>query len=164
MAQDALVYLNEESCHTDAFTEEIPGVIQSLEDLKHEFSSAIVDDALLQAAAAKCPARVALKTQRYAETVSHILPFIDHTQFELWWKQVNAILAVAERPTSHVSTLSSHCHLVLTCNSGDMCNSRSASCTASCAETKLLHRVWRHSSFGRALALTPPSESPHRSE
>ncbi|KAI0762664.1 ARM repeat-containing protein [Fomes fomentarius] len=82
VAQDALVYLNEESCHTDAFTEEIPGVLQSLEDLKQEFSSSIVDNALLQAAAAKCPARVALKTQRYAETV-------------------NAILAVAERPTTH---------------------------------------------------------------
>ncbi|KAI0757312.1 ARM repeat-containing protein [Daedaleopsis nitida] len=82
VAQDALVYLNEESCHTDAFTEDITGVLQSLEELKGEFSSGIVDQNILLAAAAKCEARIALKNQRYLETV-------------------NTVLEIAERPTTH---------------------------------------------------------------
>ncbi|EJF66455.1 ARM repeat-containing protein [Dichomitus squalens LYAD-421 SS1] len=82
VAQDALVYLNEESCHTDAFTEPVPGVLQALEAIKQEFASPVVDEAVLQAAAAKCSARVALKNQRYTETV-------------------NALLDIAERPTTH---------------------------------------------------------------
>ena len=69
VAQDALVYLNEESCHTDAFTEPVPGVLEALEGVKQEFASPVVDEAILHAAAAKCSARVALKNQRYTETV-----------------------------------------------------------------------------------------------
>ena len=69
VAQDALVYLNEESCHTDAFIEPIPGVLQALNALKQEFSSPVVDQSVLEAAAGKSDARVALKYQRYTETV-----------------------------------------------------------------------------------------------
>ena len=58
VAQDALVYLNEESCHTDAFIEDVPGVLRALELLKQEFASPVVDKAVLQASAAKCGARV----------------------------------------------------------------------------------------------------------
>ena len=69
MAQDALVYLNEESCHTDAFTEPVTGVLQALNELKQEFAPSIVDQDILQEAIAKSSARVALKRQRYTETV-----------------------------------------------------------------------------------------------
>lgn len=69
MAQDALVYLNEESCHTDAFTEPVLGVLQALDGLKQEFSSLVIDRLILEAAASKSNARVTLKHQRYAETV-----------------------------------------------------------------------------------------------
>ena len=69
VAQDALVYLNEESCHTDSFTEDIPAVLAALEVLKEEFAKPVVDQEILQAATAKCRARVALKNQRYTETV-----------------------------------------------------------------------------------------------
>ena len=81
VAQDALVYLSEESCHTDAFIEEIPGVLQALEDLKLEFPPTIVDQAILQASVTKCGARVALKNQRYTETVHMILAFAAHSSF-----------------------------------------------------------------------------------
>ena len=77
MAQDALVYLNEESCHTDAFTEPVPGVLQALDNLKQEFSSPVVDKLILQAAIDKCSAREALKNQRYTETVCHVFPHDD---------------------------------------------------------------------------------------
>ncbi len=63
------MYLNEESCHTDAFPEPIPGVLQALDALKQEFSSSVVDQSVLEAAADKSDARVALKHQRYTETV-----------------------------------------------------------------------------------------------
>lgn len=69
VAQDALVYLNEESCHTDAFTEDISGVLRALADLQHEFSASLVDPRILQQALLKSNARVPLKNQRYAETV-----------------------------------------------------------------------------------------------
>ncbi|TFK89763.1 ARM repeat-containing protein [Polyporus arcularius HHB13444] len=82
VAQDALVYLNEESFHTDAFTEEIPDVLRALGELKQEFASSVVDQAIARAAAEKCGPRVVLKNRRYMETV-------------------NAILEVAERPTTH---------------------------------------------------------------
>ena len=70
VAQDALVYLNEESCHTDGFTEDVPGVLAALEDLTGEFSRPIVDQAILRAAEGKSTARITLKNRRYAETVS----------------------------------------------------------------------------------------------
>ncbi|KAI0823074.1 ARM repeat-containing protein [Trametes gibbosa] len=82
VAQDALVYLNEESCHTDAFVEDIPGVLQALAELKHEFPSSIVDPRILQQAVSKASARVTLKNERYARAVIEILE-------------------VAERPTTH---------------------------------------------------------------
>ncbi|KAI8995384.1 ARM repeat-containing protein [Trametes punicea] len=82
VAQDALVYLNEESCHTDAFTEPVPGVLRALGELKQEFPPAIVDQSILQQAIAKSSARVFLKNQRYMETV-------------------NSILELAERPATH---------------------------------------------------------------
>lgn len=69
VAQDALVYLNEESAHTDAFTEDISNVLHALEELKPEFSSSMVDQAVLQTATVKSETRIALKNQRYAQTV-----------------------------------------------------------------------------------------------
>ncbi len=69
VAQDALVYLNEESFHTDAFTEEIPDVLRALGELKQEFASSVVDQAIARAAAEKCGPRVVLKNRRYMETV-----------------------------------------------------------------------------------------------
>ena len=69
VAQDVLVYLNEESCHTDGFTEDVPGVLQALEDLLTEFAGPVVDPEILRAAGTKYTTRVALKNQRYNETV-----------------------------------------------------------------------------------------------
>ncbi|KAH9853059.1 ARM repeat-containing protein [Lenzites betulinus] len=77
VAQDALVYLNEESCHTDAFIEEIPGVLQALAELKHEFSGPIVDPRILREAISKTNARVTLKNDRYAQAVLEILEVAD---------------------------------------------------------------------------------------
>ncbi len=83
VAQDALVYLNEESCHTDAFAEDISGVLRALADLRHEFSASLVDPRILQEALLKSNVRVPLKNQRYAETVCHTdwlnHPTTDHT-------------------------------------------------------------------------------------
>lgn len=62
--------MNEESCHTDAFTEEVPGVLQALDDLQREFAKPVVDSAILKAATSKTGARIALKNQRYMDTVS----------------------------------------------------------------------------------------------
>ncbi|KAJ2996608.1 hypothetical protein NUW54_g7221 [Trametes sanguinea] len=73
IAQDALVYLNEESCHTDAFTEPVPGVLQALAELKQEFPAHIVNHTVLQQAITKAGLRVSLKNQRYTETVNTIL-------------------------------------------------------------------------------------------
>ncbi|KAL7285729.1 hypothetical protein ACG7TL_000834 [Trametes sanguinea] len=82
IAQDALVYLNEESCHTDAFTEPVPGVLQALAEIRQEFPAHIVDQTVLQQAISKAGLRVSLKNQRYTETV-------------------NAILDMAVRPVTH---------------------------------------------------------------
>ena len=63
------MYLNEESCHTDAFTEPVTGVLYALNELKQEFPPSIIDQGILQEAIIKSTARVTLKRQRYAETV-----------------------------------------------------------------------------------------------
>ncbi|OBZ79732.1 Proteasome activator complex subunit 4A [Grifola frondosa] len=82
VAQDALVYLTEESIHTDAFAEEVPGVMQAVDALKEDFTYTSTDQQLLAEAAAKANARAVTKNQRYTEVVS-------------------AILEVAMRPTTH---------------------------------------------------------------
>ena len=44
--------------------------MRALDELKQEFAAPVVDQAILQAAAEKYDPRVALKNQRYTETVS----------------------------------------------------------------------------------------------
>ena len=133
------MYLNEESCHTDAFTEEIPGVLQALEGLKGEFARPIVDQATLGTAVTKARARVMLRNQRYAETVG-VMCLNIYPSSVLNSLQVNAILDVAERPGTHVSASILQVDRRLMDRSGATSNSPSVSCTGCFGEMQRLRQ------------------------
>ncbi|KAI0702440.1 ARM repeat-containing protein [Cytidiella melzeri] len=75
LAGDATALLTEEAVHTDAYDESIPGVEAAIEQLVPEFSSSLVNQALLKEALEKSPVRAALRVRRYEEAISSILEF-----------------------------------------------------------------------------------------
>ncbi|EMD41612.1 hypothetical protein CERSUDRAFT_110183 [Gelatoporia subvermispora B] len=82
LTQDALAYLTEEAIHTEAFVEETSGVLGAVQDLKGEVELSPEEDGLLRAAVARIGPRTSAKNERYLSTVQ-------------------AILDIAERPTTH---------------------------------------------------------------
>ncbi|KAF5375146.1 hypothetical protein D9758_000062 [Tetrapyrgos nigripes] len=73
LAQDCLTHLNEEVIHTDAYSLQTRRVEEALEELRSEFSSALIDQKLLEEALAKRPIRVEKRNALYHRTVSSIL-------------------------------------------------------------------------------------------
>lgn len=69
LAQDCMLYLNEEATHIDAYVLETPRVDQALFDLESEFSSSFVDRNLLKEATEKSKARVIRRDVVYNDTV-----------------------------------------------------------------------------------------------
>ena len=61
--------MTEESIHTDAYTEETPGVDSALADLKQSFSLSPEEHDLLMRCSEKALVRVFRKNQYYSETV-----------------------------------------------------------------------------------------------
>ncbi|KAH9947705.1 ARM repeat-containing protein [Amylocystis lapponica] len=76
LAGDALAYLTEESTHTDAYTEETPGVDNALAVLKQDFALSPEDHKLLLRAVDKSRVRVLRKNDRYSETITGILEIV----------------------------------------------------------------------------------------
>jgi proteasome activator subunit 4 len=64
-----LTYLTEEAVHTDAFTQDTPGIKTVLLALEAEFSSSALDADLLVEALQKAPTRIAKRRYRYNQTV-----------------------------------------------------------------------------------------------
>ncbi len=73
MVTDANALLTEEAVHTDAFDEEIPGVEAALDQLAAEFSTSLVDQAVLAEALKKGVVRRQLKARRHEEAACHSL-------------------------------------------------------------------------------------------
>lgn len=71
MSSDCLTQLREEVSHTDAFTEETPGVQQALLALETDLSSAIDQDLLARSLSAAA-VRAAKRNERYDQTVGLI--------------------------------------------------------------------------------------------
>jgi hypothetical protein len=102
LGSDCLTHLTEEAVHTDAYTQDTPGIKKALLALEAEFSSSVVDPDLLANALQKAPTRIAKRKYRYDQTVPKIdclAGFVPLT----FPCQISAILAVALKPTTHVS-------------------------------------------------------------
>lgn len=69
VAQDCLIYLNEELMQTDAYVLETPRVDNALVALELEFSGQMVSKSLLKEAVSKSEVRVAKQSMAYNNTV-----------------------------------------------------------------------------------------------
>jgi proteasome activator subunit 4 len=73
LGSDCLTHLTEEAVHTDAYTQDTPGVTDALFALEAEFSSSPVDPDLLAEALRKAPIRVAKRKETYDQTVREMI-------------------------------------------------------------------------------------------
>lgn len=90
--------------HTEAYREDVPGVLAALDDLKGSFSDSLIDKALLKRALQKMEARFTAETRKHERNVCwsfphDILRTLNHNV------QLESVLAVATRPTTHVRSL-----------------------------------------------------------
>ena len=69
MAQDALSFLTEEALHTAAYGEDTPDLRLALNDLASEFSTPVVDEALVQRAIGKASNLAKLRRTHHRQTV-----------------------------------------------------------------------------------------------
>jgi proteasome activator subunit 4 len=63
--------LSDEAVHSEAYREDIPGVLAALDDLEGVFG--LVDDALLKEALEKMEARFTAETRKHEKNVRHTL-------------------------------------------------------------------------------------------
>ena len=70
LSTDCLTHLTEEAVHTDAYTQDTPGVKTALRDLRTEFSA--VDPGLLAEVLQKAPIRATRRKHMYNQTVGKI--------------------------------------------------------------------------------------------
>ncbi|KAL6304169.1 ARM repeat-containing protein [Sparassis latifolia] len=82
LAQDALMLMAEESVHTEAYPEEVPGVLSAVTDLKKDLDYLEAYGEVQEQALQRVGVRMARRNERYVQTVS-------------------AILEVASKPTTH---------------------------------------------------------------
>lgn len=69
LCQDCVSHLNEEATHTDAYKLSVPGVEEALLELRGEFSTSFLNEALLKQALEKSRIRVAHREALHADTV-----------------------------------------------------------------------------------------------
>ncbi|KAF9648519.1 ARM repeat-containing protein [Thelephora ganbajun] len=81
-ASECLAHLSDEAVHSEAYREDIPGVLAALDDLEKVFGDSLVDKALLKEALEKVDARFAAETGKHE-------------------RNLESVLAVASRPTTH---------------------------------------------------------------
>lgn len=65
LVQSSLVYITEESLHTNAFTEPVPRIDQAIKDLADEFTPKLINKAILHEALLKLGPRVAERSKQY---------------------------------------------------------------------------------------------------
>lgn len=68
-ASECLAHLSDEAVHSEAYREDIPGVLVVLDDLEGEFSGSLVDKALLEEALEKMEARFTMETRKHERNV-----------------------------------------------------------------------------------------------
>jgi proteasome activator subunit 4 len=68
-ASECLAHLSDEAVHSEAYREDVPGVLAALDDLEGSFSDALVDKALLKSALDKMEARFAAETGKHERNV-----------------------------------------------------------------------------------------------
>ena len=69
-----MAHLSDEAVHSEAYREDIPGVLTALNDLEGAFSDSLVDKALLKEALEKMEARFTAESQKHERNVRHSFP------------------------------------------------------------------------------------------
>lgn len=69
LIQSSLVYITEESLHTNAFIDPVPRIEQAIRDLATEFTPKLINRDILREAVAKLEPRVAERNRQYDATV-----------------------------------------------------------------------------------------------
>jgi len=65
--------MSDEAVHSEAYREDIPGVLAALDDLKGAFGDPLVDEALLEEALGKMEARFTAETRKHEKNVRRSL-------------------------------------------------------------------------------------------
>ena len=68
--------MGDEAVHSEAYREDIPGVLAALDDLEGSFSDSLVDEALLKQALEKVEARFTEETSKHKKNVCHSLLYV----------------------------------------------------------------------------------------
>jgi len=68
-ASECLAHLSDEAVHSEAYREDIPGVLKALDDLEGAFSDSLVDKPLLEEALGKADARFTAEIQKHEKNV-----------------------------------------------------------------------------------------------
>jgi len=68
-ASECLAHLSDEAVHSEAYREDIPGVLIALDDLEGAFSDSLVDKALLKETIEKADARFTAEIQKHEKNV-----------------------------------------------------------------------------------------------
>ena len=128
------MHLSDEAVHSEAYREDIPGVLTALDDLEEAFSDSLVDKAHLKEALEKMEARFTAETKKHEQNVRHLLAcdfrMLNH----------NAIAGIGPRSclkTIHTCSSSAVIEVwfAYSCrNSGDISSSQPVSCIAYCRE------------------------------
>ena len=68
-ASECLAHLSDEAVHSEAYREDIPGVIAALDDLEGVFNDSVLDRALLKVALDRMEVRFTAETQKHEKNV-----------------------------------------------------------------------------------------------
>ena len=72
-ASECLAHLSDEAVHSEAYREDIPGVLAVLDDLERAFGDSLIDKALLKEALEKMEVRFTAETRKHERNVCHSL-------------------------------------------------------------------------------------------
>ena len=73
-ASECLAHLGDEAVHSEAYREDIPGVLSALETLEGSFGGSLVDKALLKKATENMEARFTAETRKHEKNVCRSPP------------------------------------------------------------------------------------------
>lgn len=68
-----MAHLSDEAVHSEAYREDIPGVLAALDDLEGDFSDSLIDRTLLEEALGKMEARFMAETRKHERNVRYSL-------------------------------------------------------------------------------------------
>lgn len=72
-ASECLAHLSDEAVHSEAYREDIPGVLAALDDLEGDFGDSLIDRTLLEEALGKMEARFIGETRKHERNVRYPL-------------------------------------------------------------------------------------------